>query len=61
VQALSDICCDTLDILVIAGGVETQAEEEALAGIGVTLLQGPRFGAPARDAQNPWAKDASAS
>jgi EAL domain-containing protein (putative c-di-GMP-specific phosphodiesterase class I) len=61
VRALSDICCETLDILVIAGGVETEAEQNTLTQIGVTLLQGPRFASPARERQNPWAKSSEVS
>jgi EAL domain-containing protein (putative c-di-GMP-specific phosphodiesterase class I) len=54
VQGLTQICSDTLDILVIADGVDTSKEQEALALIGVSVLQGPRFGIPKRGFENPF-------
>ena len=55
VDGINQICGDTLDILVIADGVETKHEHDALSQIGVSLLQGARFASPQRGFENPWA------
>ena len=61
VDGINQICSDTLDILVIAEGVETEYEHDALSQIGVGLLQGARFASPQRGFENPWANGAPAS
>jgi EAL domain-containing protein (putative c-di-GMP-specific phosphodiesterase class I) len=61
VQGLTAICSDTLDIVVIADGVETGKEQEALSLLGVSVLQGPRFGAPKPGFENPFRNGAATS
>ncbi len=61
VHGISQICGETLDIPVIAEGVESGKEQHALSQIGVILLQGSRFAPPQRGFANPWANGASTS
>ncbi len=46
VKSLTDVCQD-LGIRVVAEGIETEGESQALTGLGCDLLQGYLFGRPA--------------
>ena len=52
IRAMSDLCHE-LGIVVVAEGVETTGEREALADLGCDLLQGYLFGRPAPGFSNP--------
>jgi len=45
--------CDELGMAVVAEGVETVAERDALVELGLDLLQGYLFGSPARGFEAP--------
>jgi EAL domain-containing protein (putative c-di-GMP-specific phosphodiesterase class I)/FixJ family two-component response regulator len=48
VRSMISVCTHELGVYVVCEGVETEAERDALAGIGGTLLQGYLFGKPQR-------------
>ena len=48
VRAMTRLCGE-LGMLVVAEGVETTSERDALAGLGCDLLQGYLFARPVRD------------
>jgi EAL domain-containing protein (putative c-di-GMP-specific phosphodiesterase class I) len=55
VRALLELCARDLHVDVVSEGVETEAEERALLGLGGRLLQGYRFGRPNRVFCDPFA------